>query len=89
MPATFFVGGRGLAPAPELWWETLERGLAAGLADELAREQGIEPPAGAPRRGPRSRGRSPSALLERSPDEREAWRRALESRLGEPASPIG
>lgn len=34
LPATFFVGGRGLVRAPELWWETLERGLAAGLVDE-------------------------------------------------------
>jgi peptidoglycan/xylan/chitin deacetylase (PgdA/CDA1 family) len=87
VPAMFFVGGRGLARVPELWWETLERGVAAGLAAELAHEQGIEPPA------PRAEARTDVAwalaerLLERSPDEREAWRGSLESRLGEPAQP--
>ena len=84
VPAMFFVGGRGLSPAPELWWETLERALAAGLADELARAWDIDSPAG-------TDGSVVWDLAERalelSPQEREAWRGALESRLGEPAKP--
>jgi peptidoglycan/xylan/chitin deacetylase (PgdA/CDA1 family) len=85
MPATFFVGGRGLGPVPELWWETLGRGLAAGLADELAREQGIERPAPTEKAQTALAWALAERILELSPDEREAWRRALESRLGEPA----
>jgi peptidoglycan/xylan/chitin deacetylase (PgdA/CDA1 family) len=87
VPATFFVGGRGLAAVPELWWETMERGLAAGMANELAREQGIEPSAGSAEARTQVAWALAERLLEAPRDEREAWRRGLESRLGEPAAP--
>ena len=84
LPATFFVGGRGLRPLPELWWETLERGLSAGLAGELAGELGLEPT------DERTAGWAMAdRLLELRPDEREAWRRRLEARLGEPPERSG
>jgi peptidoglycan/xylan/chitin deacetylase (PgdA/CDA1 family) len=82
VPATFFVGGRGLAPARELWWETLERGLDAGLAEEVARGLGIPRPAGPGAQETSVAWDIAGHLLDRSPDEREDWRRALESRLG-------
>jgi peptidoglycan/xylan/chitin deacetylase (PgdA/CDA1 family) len=84
LPATFFVGGRGLVAAGELWWETLGRALAAGLADDLARDLGIEPPAGSDQTDASVAWALAERVLELAPDEREAWRRALESRLGEP-----
>jgi peptidoglycan/xylan/chitin deacetylase (PgdA/CDA1 family) len=85
--ATFFVGGRGLSPVPELWWETLERGLAAGLADELARQEGIETQARADEARTTVGWALAERVLELSPDEREAWRRRLESRLGQLPQP--
>jgi peptidoglycan/xylan/chitin deacetylase (PgdA/CDA1 family) len=84
MPAMFFVGGRGLAAAGELWWETLGRALAAGLADDLARDLGIDAPAGSDDTGASVAWALAERVLELAPDEREAWRQRLESRLGEP-----